>query len=148
MTEITVVREKTEVVPSFCYLGNCLSAGGGCEHDAIIGRRVAWGQFNEFLPILTSRSFPITSRWRVYISMQAEPGPQPHRICIPCNATTRLWSVVCAVLPLRNKPVHKISWTGWNLTIWRGYPSPVDWDGITMSNLMIVGWRKSWYSIR
>ena len=49
-------REKIEVVPSSCYLGDYLS----CELDAIIRGHVAWGQFDELLPILTSRSFPIT----------------------------------------------------------------------------------------
>ena len=42
------------------------------------------------VPILTSQSFPITSRGRPYISMQAEPESQPHLICIICNATTGL----------------------------------------------------------
>ena len=31
MTEVTVGREKIEVVPSFCYLGDCLSSGGGVK---------------------------------------------------------------------------------------------------------------------
>ena len=39
---------------------------------------VAWGNFNDFLPILNSRSFPITSSEKVYISIGAEFGPQSH----------------------------------------------------------------------
>ena len=35
MTEITVGREKFEVVSSFCYLGDCLSSGGRCELPSI-----------------------------------------------------------------------------------------------------------------
>ena len=31
MTEVTVGWEKLEVLPSFCYLEDCLSSGGGCE---------------------------------------------------------------------------------------------------------------------
>ena len=31
MTEVTVGRGKLEVVPYFCYLGDYLSSGGGCE---------------------------------------------------------------------------------------------------------------------
>ena len=66
MSKVTVGGEKLEVVPSFCYLGDCLSSGGGCELVTIKRCRVAWGKFNE--PILTSHSFPIASRGRVYNS--------------------------------------------------------------------------------
>ena len=68
LTEVTVGTEQLEVVPSFCYLGDTLSSGGGCELASITRCRVAWGKFHELLPILTSRSFPITSRGRVYNS--------------------------------------------------------------------------------
>ena len=30
--EVKVGNEKLEVVPEFCYLGDMLSAGGGCNH--------------------------------------------------------------------------------------------------------------------
>ena len=33
--EVEVLNEKLEVVPEFCYLGDMLSAGGGCELAAI-----------------------------------------------------------------------------------------------------------------
>ena len=32
--EVEVGNEKLEVVPEFCYLGDMLSAGGGCNHAA------------------------------------------------------------------------------------------------------------------
>ena len=70
VTEVTIGREMLEVVPSFCYLGDYLSSVGGCELATITRCRVAWGKFNEFLPVLTPRSFPITSRGRVYNSCQ------------------------------------------------------------------------------
>ena len=66
LTHVTVGWENLEVVPSFCYLGDCLSSGGGCELIIITRCHVGWGKFNE--PILTSRSFPKTSRGRVYNS--------------------------------------------------------------------------------
>ena len=53
MTEITVGREKLELVPSFCY---CYLGLGG------------WGKLNDLLTILTSCLFPLTSRGRVYNS--------------------------------------------------------------------------------
>ena len=68
MAEVKVCREKLEVVPSFCYLWDYLSAGGGCEFAIITRCCVAWGKFNELLPVRNPRSFPITSRWRVYNS--------------------------------------------------------------------------------
>ena len=68
MTEVTVGREKLEVVPSFCYLGDWLFSGGSCELATIIRYCVARGKFDELLHVLTSRSFPITSRGRVYNS--------------------------------------------------------------------------------
>ena len=61
-------REKLEVVPYFCYLGDCLSSGGSCELATITRCHVAWGKFYELLPILTSHSIPITLRWIAYNS--------------------------------------------------------------------------------
>ena len=66
MTEVTVGQEKLEVVPFFCYLGDCLSSCGVCELASITRCCVAWGKFNEPLSAITPRSFPITSRGRVY----------------------------------------------------------------------------------
>ena len=63
--QVTVRREKLEVMPSFCDLGECLSLGGGCELTSIARCRATWGKFNELPTILTSPSFPITSRGRV-----------------------------------------------------------------------------------
>ena len=68
ITEVTACREELEVVPSSCYLSDCLSSGRCCELATITRCRVAWGKFNELLPILTSHSFPITSRGRVHNS--------------------------------------------------------------------------------
>ena len=67
MTEAIVGGEKLEVLLS-CYLGDWLSSGGGFEHTTITKCRVAWGKFNELLPIPTSHPFPITSRGRLYNS--------------------------------------------------------------------------------
>ena len=37
VTEVTVGREKLEVVPSFCYVGDCLSSGVGFKVASITG---------------------------------------------------------------------------------------------------------------
>ena len=36
--------EKLKAVPEFCYLGDMLSAGGGCELAAVTRCKCAWGQ--------------------------------------------------------------------------------------------------------
>ena len=46
--------DKLEVVASFCYLGDMLSAGGGCEITVTTRVKTAWKKFRELLPVLTS----------------------------------------------------------------------------------------------
>ena len=43
--EVQVQEEKVEGVPGFCYLGDMLSAGGGCELAAVTHSKSAWGKF-------------------------------------------------------------------------------------------------------
>ena len=56
------------VVPGFCYLGDMLSAGGGCGLAAVARCRCAWGGFRQLLPLLTNRQVPLLTRGRVYSS--------------------------------------------------------------------------------
>ena len=57
-----------DVEGEFCYLGDVISAGGGCLQA--IGARcsVAWGKFKRLLPILTSKNLSLPTRGRVYNS--------------------------------------------------------------------------------
>ena len=57
-----------EVVNSFCYLGDFLSAGGGCELSISTRIRLAWGKFRELLPILTCKAISLVTRGKVYSS--------------------------------------------------------------------------------
>ena len=66
--EVEVGNEKLEVVPEFCYLGDMLSAGGGCELAAITRCKCAWGKFRQLLPLLTNRQVPLLTRSKVYSS--------------------------------------------------------------------------------
>ena len=43
--EVQVDDETVEAVPEFCYLGDMLSAGGGCELAAVTRCKSAWGKF-------------------------------------------------------------------------------------------------------
>ena len=66
--EVEVGNEKLKVVPEFCYLGDMLSAGGGCELAAITSCKCAWGKFRQLLPLLTNCQVPLLTRGKVYSS--------------------------------------------------------------------------------
>ena len=68
VSEVEVGNEKLEVVPEFCYLGDMLSAGGGCELAAITRCKCTWGKFRQLLPLLTNRHLPLLTRGKVYSS--------------------------------------------------------------------------------
>ena len=58
--------KKLDVVDSFCYLGDTIGAGGGCDLSVITRIRSAWGKFQELLPILTSRALSYITRGQIY----------------------------------------------------------------------------------
>ena len=53
--EVQVGPDKLEVVASFCYLGDMLSAAGGCELSTTTRVKTAWKKFKELKPVLSSR---------------------------------------------------------------------------------------------
>ena len=67
-SEVQVGPDKLEVVASFCYLGDMLSAGGGCEMAVTTHVKTAWKKFRELLPVLTSRHLSYKTRGHVYSS--------------------------------------------------------------------------------
>ena len=66
--EVQVGPDKLEVVASFCYLGDMLSAGGGCEMAVNTRVKTAWKKFRELLPVITSRHLSYKTRGHVYSS--------------------------------------------------------------------------------
>ena len=66
--EVQFVPDKLEVVASFCYLCDMLSAGGGCEIAVTTRVKTAWKKFRELLPVLTSRHLSYKTRGHVYSS--------------------------------------------------------------------------------
>ena len=66
--KVQVGPDKLEVVASFCYLGDMLSAGGGCEIAVTTRVKTAWKKFRELLPVLTSRHLSYKTRGHVYSS--------------------------------------------------------------------------------
>ena len=53
--EVQVGYDKLEVITSFCYLGDMLSAAGGCELSTTTCVKTAWKKFKELIPFLSSR---------------------------------------------------------------------------------------------
>ena len=66
--EVQVGPDKLEVVASFCYLGDMLSAGGGCKTAVTTRVKTAWKKFRELLTVLTSRHLSYKTRGHVYSS--------------------------------------------------------------------------------
>ena len=66
--EVQFGPDKLEVVASFCYLGDMLSAGGGCEIAVTTRVKTAWKKFRELLPVLTSRHLSYKTSDHVYSS--------------------------------------------------------------------------------
>ena len=64
--EVMIGEEKLEVVPEFCYLGDMLSAGGGCELASITRYKCVWAKFRQLLPLLANRPLSLLTRGRVY----------------------------------------------------------------------------------
>ena len=70
--EIQVGPDKltswTEVVASFCYLGEMLSAAGSCELSTTTREKTTWKKFKELLPVLSYQHLSFKTRCRVYSS--------------------------------------------------------------------------------
>ena len=105
--EVEVGDCVLEVVDRFCYLGDMLSAGGGCMAAATARCRCAWGKFRENLPLLTSKPVPFDLRGRLFSSNVrssmlhgTETWPMTsaalHRLCRNDRAMIR-W--ICGVKP-------------------------------------------------
>ena len=66
--EVQVGPDKLEVVASFCYLGDMLSAAGGCELSTTTHVKTAWKKFKDLLPVLSSGHLSFKTSGRVYSS--------------------------------------------------------------------------------
>ena len=67
-SEVQVRADKLEVVASFCYLGDMLSAAGGCELSTTTFVKTAWKKFKELIPVLSSHHLSLKTRGHVYSS--------------------------------------------------------------------------------
>ena len=64
--EVQVGPDKLEVVASFCYLGDMLSAAGGCELSTTTRVKTTWKKFKELKPVLSSLHLSFKTPGRVY----------------------------------------------------------------------------------
>ena len=154
MAKVKIGLEKLEVVSSFCYLGDCLSSGCGCELDTIT-KCLSHGD-NSMSSCPSSPPAHLASHPEeeftlrlsgVSCSIQAKAGPHRYWSCIACNLTTELWFARCAASPPSTKSARKISRRGCTLIIWQKYSAPAVSDGMAMLNVTMVGWKKSRNSI-
>ena len=83
MTQVTVGREKFEVVSSFCYIRDCLSSGCCCISHHCRGR--------------VNNSCVSSAMLHA-----SETRPQSHLTCIACNAMTQSHMKSCPCPPWEN----------------------------------------------
>ena len=60
--EVQVKLDKLEVVASFCYLGDMLSAADGCKLSTTTRMKSTWKKFKELLLVLSSHHLPFKTR--------------------------------------------------------------------------------------
>ena len=68
VSQVDVDGTTLDVESTFCYLGDMLSAGGGCDSAIAARCCAAWGRFKKLLPVLTSRHLSPRVRGKVYTS--------------------------------------------------------------------------------
>ena len=68
MDSVRELFEEMETVRGFCYLGDRVNAGGGCEAAVTARARIGWVKFKECGELLNSRSFSLKLKRIVYRS--------------------------------------------------------------------------------
>ena len=57
---------EVETVNGFCYLGDKVSANGGCEAAVTARARIDWTKFREYGELLYGKRFSLKMKGRVY----------------------------------------------------------------------------------
>ena len=65
VTHVDVDGVQLDVVGEFCYLGDMISAAGGCDAAAAARCCAAWAKFHKKLSILTTRHLSLKIRGKV-----------------------------------------------------------------------------------
>ena len=133
--EVQVGPDKLEVGgTSFCYLGDMLSAAGGCELSTTTRVKTAWKKFNELLPVLSSHHLSFKTLGRVFSScvqsamLHAISAMSSHQTLSPSGPmsylhrlTLRIWTSFwmregSASMDMWNTPMMHTSW--WKVLAW------------------------------
>ena len=105
--EVQVGPGKLEVVASSCYLGDMLSAAGGCELSTTTYVKTTCKKFKELLPVLSSCHLSFKTCGRVYSSYVRSamlhasdtwPLTKPNLQCLQRNDRARIRHI-CNVRP-------------------------------------------------
>ena len=73
MDSVEELCEEVETVRGFCYLGDRVNAGGGCEAAVIARARIGWVKFRECGELLNSKRFLVKLEGMVYRSCVRSP---------------------------------------------------------------------------
>jgi len=68
MDSVEGLSEELETVKGFCYLGDRVNAGGGCEAAVTATARIGWVKFRECGELLHSERFSLKLKGMVYRS--------------------------------------------------------------------------------
>ena len=123
ITEVTVGREKLEVVSYLCYLRDCLSEVVNSLPSQDTGSHGANSICSGLSSPPTHLPSPQEEEFTIRAPgapcpMQTKPVPQPHLTCFAYNPMTKLCSLT--------------------ISIWQWYSAPVDSDGIAMYNIVMI----------
>ena len=110
ITQIEVDNTLLDVKASFCYLGDMLSAGGGCALAIATRCYIAWGKFRKLLPILTSKHVSPSTRGKVFDRSLIRwiCGVKPHDE-VPMETLYTKWGIHHVAVALRTK---RLRWYG------------------------------------
>ena len=145
--EVQVGPEKLEVVASFCYLGDRLSAAGGCELSTTTSVKTAWKEVQGsatsslFMPSLFQNVAVCTALvCGAQCSMQARLGHRQSQTSSVCSEMTEQWSDRSAMSGRKIlSPPGPMSYLwGLALRIWTSFWSREDSDGMEMWNVPMV----------
>ena len=68
MDSVEELWEEVEMVRGFCYLGDRVNAGGGCEAAVTARARIGWVKFMKCRELLNSKRFSLKLKGMVYRS--------------------------------------------------------------------------------
>ena len=68
MDSVEELCEEVETVRGFCYLGDKVNGGGGCEAAVTARARIGWVKFRECGELMNSKRFSLKLKGMVYRS--------------------------------------------------------------------------------